>query len=231
MNIIDKVKSIFQSLKKQLSDSGGTSQQENLQGAVISPGDTDKQKRDQNLQSIKGTPLETVAKNFLEIMKTLNTSNDRKKLAHFTFSQSKGLIALVLDMITYEILNCEVYKTLSTKVARFTVQINMKKKSKEYILMARPLPSTGEWRIYSFEDKSKILVILKNWSDFLKDFPDKGIMRSSAGIPLEIGVALMQYGEDESALEYFTKTLEQDQTSDESLAARVCLSILRGRAN
>lgn len=231
MNIIDKVKSIFQNLKKQLSDSGGTAKQESLPGKTISSADMDTQKREQNLQSIKGTPLETVAKNFLEVMKTLNTSNDRKKLSPYSFSQSKGLVALVLDMITYEIVNCEVYKALSTKVARFTVQINMKKKSKEYVLMARPLPSTGEWRIYSFEDKSKILVILKNWSDFLKDFPDRGIMRSSASIPLEIGVALMQFGEDESALEYFTKTLEQDQSSDESLAARVCLSILRGKAN
>jgi len=107
----------------------------------------------------------------------------------------------------------------------------MKKKSREYILMARPLPKSGEWKIYSFEDKSKILAILKNWSDFLKDFPDRAIMRSSAGIPLEIGVALMQYGEDESALEYFTKTLEVEQTSDEALAARVCLAILRGKAS
>lgn len=162
-------------------------------------------------------------------MKSIEKSYDRKKLKAYTFSQSKGLISLVFDMITYEIVNCEVYKSLDSKVARFTVQINKKKKSSEYVLLARPLPSTKEWRIYSFENKEKILSILKNWSDFLKDFPDKKIMRSSAGIPLEIAVALMQYGEDESALEYFTKTIEQEQASDEALAARVCLTILRGK--
>lgn len=184
---------------------------------------------EENLRAIKGTPLEKVARDFLETMKGIEKSYDRKKLKAYTFSQSKGLISLVFDMITYEIVNCEVYKSLDSKVARFTVQINKKKKSSEYVLLARPLPSTKEWRIYSFENKEKILSILKNWSDFLKDFPDKKIMRSSAGIPLEIAVALMQYGEDESALEYFTKTIEQEQASDEALAARVCLTILRGK--
>ncbi len=184
---------------------------------------------EENLRAIKGTPLEKVARDFLETMKNIEKSYDRKKLKAYTFSQSKGLISLIFDMITYEIVNCEVFKSLDSKVARFTVQINKKKKSSEYVLLARPSPASKEWRIYSFENKEKILSILKNWSDFLKDFPDKKIMRSSAGIPLEIAVALMQYGEDESALEYFTKTIEQEQASDEALAARVCLSILRGK--
>jgi hypothetical protein len=165
----------------------------------------------------------------METMKSVEKGMDRKKLNPYTFAQTKALISLTFEMITYEILNCEVYKSLNSKIARFYIQTNQKKKAKEYILLCRPLPSTNEWRVYSFEEKSKILTILKNWSDFLKDFPDKAILRSSASIPLEIAVALMQYGEDDQALEYFTRTLEQDQASDEALAARVCLGILRGK--
>ena len=167
----------------------------------------------------------------METMKSVKKGLDRKKLKPYTFSQSKGLISLIFDMITYDFIDCEVYNSLDSKIAKIFIQVNQKKRHKEYVLLARPLPSNKEWRIYSFERKDKILEILKNWAGFLKEFPDKGIMRSSAGIPLEIAVALMQYGEDESAVEYFTKTLEQSQASDEALAARVCLSILRGKAS
>lgn len=183
--------------------------------------------------AIRGTPLEKLARDFMETMKTLQNSSDRKKLKPYTFSQSKALIDLVFDMITYDLLDCEVYKNPYGKIAKFFIQVNKKKQSKEYVLLVRPLPSTGEWKIYSFETKNKILEVLKTWSDFLKAFPDKGVMKSSAKIPLEIGVALMQMGEDESAVDYLKKTINQDQSAltitDEILAAKVCLSILLGK--
>jgi hypothetical protein len=62
-----------------------------------------------------------------------------------------------------------------------------------------------------------------------KGFSDPGMIKSDPNIPFQIGVALMQWGEDDDAMNYLSKIPQTNIIADQVLGAKVCLSILRGK--
>jgi|GEM_PF-2365564 len=170
---------------------------------------------------------EQLVKDFLETMKRIRSATQKKLLTPFIFSQSKGLITLVLNIIDYKILEKKLTNLPDSKKARFVVEVFTQKKEREYILLAKTTPRVKKWRIYSFERSDKILEQLKIWVEFMKNPSERKIFDSNPQSLFEIGVALLQWGEDEEAIAYLQECIEKFAGTEPALAAKICLSILK----